>query len=387
MKRRCKRVDITDRNHIRRAILSCLKGKWRRRDVVNLMCRYDPFRRSRAAMAALLRERDKSPVMCVVERLADVMRGEMLVGRLEYAPARYRMRYDSCCSKWREIGVHDIKQQIYDYIAVQGLEEVLARIGEYQCASIPGRGQSYGIRAVRRWLRNPEIKYAWKGDIRKCFPSIERGKLMAFLRERVANERLLWLVDTLLASMPHGLSIGSYLSQWLCNLYLSRLYHFISERCWAERRGRRVPMARHVLFYMDDILLLGTNSKHLLMAARRVESELREMWLELKPDWRLWKLDDASFIDIMGVRVYRHHITVRRRVFRRLRRALKAAGRVLRKCRWMMPRLARRVAAYFGLLKHTDSYGVARRLGLWRSLAAAKETISYEAHGAIRCAA
>lgn len=382
MKRYCKNVKIVDRGVVRRAIFDCLKGKWRRGDVLKLFMQYDPYRRPKAEMKRLLYAGDKLPLFAVIESIADGLMRELTERKVVLQPIRYKSRYDTSCHKWREIGVQDVKQQILDYVAVEGLRDIFRRIGEYQCASVPGRGQSYGIRAVKRWLKDRRIKYAWKGDIRHCFPSISRENMMAFLRRYVANDDLLWLVDMLLGTFREGLSIGSYLSQWLCNLYLSQLYHFAAEQCHGERRGKKLPMAQHVLFYMDDILLLGTNKKNLLMLARRMEDEAKSIGLEIKPDWRLWQLNDEDFIDIMGVRVYRHHIAIRARVFLRLRRALKEAGKAVRLRGSMALRTARRVAAYFGLLKHTDSYGVARRFSLWRSLGVAKEVIG---NGSVLC--
>jgi len=378
MKRYCKGVRIVDKGFVRKAVFDCLRGKWRRGDVLGLFMRYDPLRRSKEEMKNLLRAEDKKPLYGVINAIVDGITCELAERRVSLRPIRYRRRYDMSCRKWREIGVQDVKQQILDYVAVDGLRDILRRIGEYQCASVPGRGQSYGIRAVRRWMRDKRIKYAWKGDIRQCFPSITQENMMYFLRKYAANDDLLWLVDLLLGTFRNGLSIDSFLSQWLCNLYLSQLYHFAAEECWTARRGKKLPMADHVLFYMDDILLLGTNAKNLLSVARRLEVQAHDIGLEIKPDWRFWKLDDEDFIDIMGVRVYRHHITIRARVFLRLRRTLKAAGKAVRLRGFMALKMARRVAAYFGLLKHTDSYGVAWRFSLWRSLGIAKEVIGNE---------
>lgn len=379
MKRKCKNIDISSRDHIRTAILSCLKGKWGRHDTVRLFFEIDPLKRAKTEIRDMLVGPDKSGSECIVERLTDIMRSEIIEQNLCFRTARYRRRYDTCCAKWREIGIHDIKQQMYDYVAVMGMEELLRRIGEYQCASIPGRGQSYGIRAIRNWLRDKSIKYAWKGDIKQCFPSIKREMLMAFLERRIANKPLLWLVGELLKSMPNGLSIGSYLSQWLCNLYLSQLYHFVSEECYYIRRGKRISMVRHVLFYMDDILLLGNNSKNLLMAGRRISQKLNELGLSLKGDWRSWKLDNKNFIDIMGVKIYRNYLTVRSRVFLRLRRSFAVARAILNRSFSLPVWLCRKIIAYYGVLKYTDSFKITMRYKVRRSIIVAKEIISHDA--------
>lgn len=166
------------------------------------------------------------------------------------------MRYDGNSGKLREIGVESIKQQIYNYVAVNALKELFERkIGKYQCASVPGRGHVYGKNAIERWIRkNPDKTRAGaKADVRHCYPSINTRKLMRFLRKQVKNDDLLYLVETLIASYKQGLSIGSYLSQWLCNYYLSFAYHYAQQKLFKVQK-RRGQEKRTRLFYKIIIL-------------------------------------------------------------------------------------------------------------------------------------
>ena len=105
-----------------------------------------------------------------------------------------------------------------------------------------------------------------KLDVKKCFESIDHEMLMNFLKRHVKNEKLLYLIQTLIDSFEKGLSIGSYLSQYLCNLYMSILYHHIMENLYKTRRGKRVSLVRHCLIYMDDILMTGSQKRDLKRA-------------------------------------------------------------------------------------------------------------------------
>lgn len=96
---------------------------------------------------------------------------------IHFQPIWYKEKIDASSQKVRRIGIQNIKQQIYDYIAVEAMKDFLKRIGEYQCAALKGRGQSYGIKAIKRWMRNKNIRYAGQCDISKCYPSIDRNKL------------------------------------------------------------------------------------------------------------------------------------------------------------------------------------------------------------------
>lgn len=364
MKTYCKDVDITKRDLISRCAHQCLQGKYTRRDVLELLSSQSG--RSRSDLKRAYKKNGANAMTHEVEVVIDTVREELVRRELILKPIRYLDKLDSSSNKTRRIGIQDIKQQIYDYIAVEGLRPILRRIGEYQCASIPGRGQKYGIQAVQRWMRNPHIRYAAKLDIQKCFESIEHGAVMAWLRKRVRNDTLLWLIETLLLTFEQGLSIGSFLSQYLCNLYLSDLYHYASESLYRIRRRRRggdirVNLISHVLFYMDDILLLGTNAKDLHRAVDLICDKARAMKLRIKKTWRVFSVQGAEFVDMMGVRIYKTHTTIRDYVFRRIRRAYTHALRRIKQRLSVSGSLARRCASYYGLLKNTDSYKLRKK--------------------------
>ena len=272
--------------------------------------------------------------------------------------------------------------------AVEAMKDFLRRIGEYQCAALKGRGQSYGIKAIKRWMRNKDIRYAGQCDISKCYPSIDRNKLMEFLRKYIKNEPLLELIAMLIMTFDTGLSIGSYLSQYLCNLFLSQIYHEIAENMYRIRKKRngtieRVNLVKHQLFFMDDILILGTNAKDIHKAMKLIIQKADEMGLKIKDSWMVYttiakRKDDGHFIDIMGVRIYRQHITIRRRVFLRVRRSYKKAQSLVKQRKKIPVWLARKCMSYKGILDHTDSYNIKRRYNANKTIQICKGVISHE---------
>lgn len=147
-----------------------------------------------------------------------------------------------------------------------------------------------------------------------------------------------------------------------------------------KKRGcKRVNLVRHVQFYMDDILLLGTSAKDMNAAAKRVIAKAAAMGLEIKPDWRVFRIADTrkdrgGFIDMMGFRFYRKYITIRSRVFLRLRRAFLRARRRQVLCL----RAAQRCIAYFGFVLHTSSFTISHKYKMYKIIKIAKEVISCE---------
>lgn len=212
------------------------------------------------------------------------MEEEIKLRKVSFDPIKTSARLDGNSGKVRDIGVECIKQQIYDYVATNGLRELFERkIGTYQCASIPGRGQVYGKTAIENWIRkNPgKTRIAAKGDVRKCYPSINRRKLKRMLEKQVRNEDLLYLTFVLIDSFNQGLSIGSYLSQWLCNYYLSAAYHYAAEKLFKRKKHRdgtieEIRLINHVLFYMDDFLLIGSRKADVRKAMKLLVKYMNE---------------------------------------------------------------------------------------------------------------
>lgn len=178
------------------------------------------------------------------------------------------------------------------------------------------------------------------------------------------------------------------MSQYLCNLFLSQIYHEIAENMYRIRKKRsgtteRINLVKHQLFFMDDILILGTNAKDIHKAMRLIIKKADEMGLEIKDSWTVYttvakRKDDGHFIDIMGVRIYRQHITIRRRVFLRVRRSYKKAQSLVKQRKKIPVWLARKCMSYKGILDRTDSYNIKRRYNANKTIQICKGVISHE---------
>lgn len=264
-----------------------------------------------------------------IETIIDGIRSEIIDGEFTWKPIWYTWKFDS--GKMRRIGIQDIKQQLYDYIAVEGLAELLIKkIGYYQCAALPKKGQVFGMRAIKRWLRNKGLRYAWKGDAQHYYESIDIDKLKSLLERYVKNKLLLKLVFALIDSFERGLSIGSYLSQYLANFFMSFAYRFANEQMFKIRKKKdgskkRVRLVSKVLIYMDDILFLGSRLKDLKMGVKKFKDWVYDkLRITIKPDDKYIDLQ-TGYIDMMGFLISREKVIVRPRIFRRFRRGIKKA--------------------------------------------------------------
>lgn len=86
----------------------------------------------------------------------------------------------------------------------------------------------------------------------------------------------------------------------------------------------------------------------------------------------------GHFIDMMGARIYRHHITIRQRVFLRVRRTYKRAKLLIRRKKKIPLWLARKCISYKGLLDNTNSQKLKRKYKVAQTIKICKEVISHE---------
>ena len=140
-------------------------------------------------------------------------------------------------------------------------------------------------------------KFYWviEGDIRKCFDRINHKKLIELVRRRIADKRIIQLIDAFLKAgvmegclfqeTPEGTPQGGILSPLLANIYLHEL-----DKWWWEKYGslsrseknkRRYHQRGNFILtrYADDFLILCNGTKE---SAKQMKLEVKEfLWNEL----------------------------------------------------------------------------------------------------------
>lgn len=368
-KKYCKNIDITNRDLISNATYNCLADKYKRNDTIELLSDVSGLRKCQ--IYNIYYRYGRKAIKPFVEILITVVHSELISKSISFPAIWYKDKSDPSSHKVRHIGIQHVKQQIYDYIAIEGLKPLFCRIGVHQYASIRDRGCLKGSRMIQRWMRNKSLKYFAKLDIKKCYPSIPQNKLIEFLDKHIKNDMLMWLIKELVSSFEQGLSIGSFLSQYLCNLYLSQIYHFIGHlhKVRKHKDGTRssIRLVYHRLFYMDDILMIGTSAKDVHKAVKEVIKYCKTLGLKVKESWFVKQMPfdnkkyDGAFIDMMGFRIYRTHITIRRRVFKRIRRIAIRIWKRIKTHQKVLESHARKIISYWGLLKNSNSAKVIQK--------------------------
>lgn len=362
MRTYCKGVNITSQEHLELAYAEFSRGNRTRKEFRDFF-RIDP------------------------NDLFDWVRGMVAERRLELPPITYFERTEPTNGKTRLIGRASARQQFLDYVCVTALHDLFeAKVGYHQCASVKGKGQKHARRYIQRWVRDPKSRYYVKLDINKYYPNVDRSVLFAMLERDVRNADLVWLIESLVETHRVGLSIGSYLSQYLANYYLSGAYAYAYglSRTRKGRRGRadtRESLCDHVLTYMDDWLVMGHDKANLKSAVRKIAKYLRDvLHVTIKP-WKVCRVD-CEPVDMCGFVFRRDRTTIRPGIFRRARCAVLRANRK----RGMTPHIAARIVSYWGYFKVTacrrfrDTHALGALVATCRRVISAMAKIG-ESHG------
>lgn len=355
----CKNIDITDPEVIIPWICLCLAGKEKREDFKRLLATYHD-------VTGIAKE--------IIKRINN--------RNLNLRPILLMEKRDGMNGKLRLLGVEEPLQQCMDYIAVYALMPLFkAKIGVFQCASLPKRGQIYGKRYLERWVNRDfkHSKFYIKADIYHCYQSIEHSVVEKHLKRDIKNPTLLWFVMAIIDTHPFGLSIGSFLSQYLCNYLLSYTYHYATEKLEKTRRNKRVRLCYHVLFYMDDLYICSNDKRNLTMAIKKIDKFLqKDLGVHLKPNYTL---KDVSIepIDMMGYVIHRKYTTIRAKIFLRLRHCYLHAYEIIEQKHYLALRSARRVISYYGYLVNSNSKNFCSDYHVFVIYSAAIRTISFYA--------
>jgi retron-type reverse transcriptase len=223
----------------------------------------------------------------------------------------------------------------------------------YSCRKDKGTHRAFKrLVTVSRKISKNYKKPCWalKCDVRKFFNSIDHKLLSQLLKERILDEKLLELLDSIIGSFctapGKGMPIGNLVSQLFVNVYLDPLDKFVQHRLRPD----------YFIRYADDIVILGSNPDELLGFFVEMNQFLKtKLNLSIHPSKvHLRKLTWG--IDFVGYIALPHYSLPRRktvkRIFEKVEKALKQDGKGLEES----------LPSYLGYLSHVNAYGHTREL-------------------------
>ena len=131
-----------------------------------------------------------------VEKLRAFIQG-LVDGDEHMHPPLKRRRWDrnadSGKGKWRDINEPLLwpDQYVHHAVVQPMIPHIMRSMDRYCIASVPGRGNSYGVKALKKWMKNDVegTKYCCECDIYHCFEELDPPYVIEALK-RVFKESL-----------------------------------------------------------------------------------------------------------------------------------------------------------------------------------------------------
>ena len=281
-----------------------------------------------ACRHASIGKKDRKAVARMLERKDEklkFLRNLLVSGQYHPMPYSKKIIVDRCTNKIREIFVPKFyPDQIVQWALMLVIKPIIMRgMYDYCCASVDGRGGTYGVRAVKKWLGTDlkNTKYCLVGDIKKFYPNIDQDILFEKFNKKIKDEKTLDLIKKIIYSTESGVPIGNFTSQWFANFFLQDFDHFVKEKL----------KIKYYIRYMDDILFFGSNKRLLGKQRVQIQQFLENEKLTLKSNWQIFKVAEEKNkgrpIDFLGYKFYRNYITMRGKTFLRTTRRIRKVAK------------------------------------------------------------
>lgn len=285
---------------------------------------------------------------------------ERLLRTKEYRSGEYRPKTVRERGKTRIVYDTDFIHRVVHHALMNILKPILMdSIGDHSFAAMKGRGSHQALELTKKdMMEDPEgTRYCFWFDIKQFFPTIPKDKMVKALDRKIKDPYVQWLYREIIYGFPFsGLPIGNYTSQYFANYYLSSIDHFL----------KAVFHAKHCRHYMDDFTVFGKTTAWLRRVKRKVEGMLKELGLQLKGNWQIFRVTDKRPVDFVGYRMYRDekgriYTLLRKRTVKSLKRVCKAVEEKIMQGSMPNPHEMSSLHSYQGVLGWGNCYNLGRK--------------------------
>jgi hypothetical protein len=344
-------------------------GIGRNGELFHALC--DPGHLIRSALAAARGKRRRRPVAKFL---------------LDLEPACFRLAEELLSGVWnpgpyRAFWIRDPKPRLisaapfWDRVVHHALVSLMEphferRFVPFSYACRKTKGTHRALRRAHDLLLHH--RFVLKSDIVKFFPSLDHEVVKDSVRRVIADERFLEILDCVIdGSNPqedvvlhfpgddlftpmerrHGLPIGNLTSQFMANVVLDRLDHFVMDTCGFGRYVR----------YCDDFLVFGDDRCALWEVRGRIEEHLAGLRLKLHSR-KGGLIGTPSPVPFLGWVLHGRRRRLQRRSVVRASKRMKRLAHLVSDRRLPCERLTESVRAWLAHAAHGHTKEVRKRV-------------------------
>lgn len=287
-----------------------------------------------------------------------------------YRPGTYRL-FTIYERKPRQIAAAPFRDRVVHHALLNVVEPLLDKrfiYDSYACRR--DKGVHLAVDRYQCWANR--YAYTLKLDIARYFPHINHAILKQQLANRIKDPRVLWLFGIIIDHAPAfpcdilvnlpgedlsseppriGIPIGNLTSQFLANLYLDDLDHYIKQELRADAYLR----------YVDDLLLLADSKSQLHYWKYAIIEKLAEIQLTVHPA-KVNIFPTGLGVDVLGYRVFPKFRLLRNDNGHRFARTLRGFGRAYAAGCKDWTDFNSSVQSWIGHACHADTIGLRQRI-------------------------
>ena len=225
----------------------------------------------------------------------------------------------------------------------------------YSCRN--GKGAHRAVNRLEKFCRQTSCNnrrniFALKCDVRKFFDSIDQDVLLALIKNKIQDEKAIWLIIEIIRSFEKtegvGLPLGNVTSQLFANIYLNELEQFI-------KHNLRI---KHYLRYCDDFIIFNESERRLQELILPISDFLlARLNLTLHSDKIIIRKHHQG-IDFLGYVALPNYRVLRTKTKRRILKKIKMKSFDLENRLISEKSFNQSLQSYLGVLKHCRGYKI-----------------------------
>ena len=296
---------------------------------------------------------------------------------LNYQHDSYK-RFHIYDPKYRIIHKATVKDRLVHHLVFKELCQVFEPIFiHHSYSSRIGKGVHLALNnlaiSLSRVSRNyTQNAFILKCDIKQFFHSVSHQKLFAIIKQKVKDEKFLWLIKEIISSFNStgdnflqrelngitgiknriGIPIGNVTSQIFANIYLNEFDWFIKKEL----------KIKHYFRYADDFVIIHHNPAYLEEIIYQIKNFLTvQLALELHSQ----KIQIRKFrqgIDFLGYVILPHYLLLRTRAERRIFIKIKKRIKEFKTGIISQQTLEQSLQSYLGVLSHGNCHQLSEEL-------------------------